>query len=174
MIARIKLAWWREQGLARGVGDLASELAVLSDASEQSIPILCRIVEGWDALVAAKEDPDALHEEYATGRGAALFELAALFSGRKLTSNQTGLGEAWALADLMGKLADPELARKVQDEAARRFSALDAAALKTITLPMGILAILARSDATRGAGKIWRAGSPIRIGRAALFALTRI
>ena len=174
MVARIKLAWWREQGFARGVGDLSLELAVLSAASEQSVPLLCRIVEGWDALLAADDDPGFAFEDYAQGRGTAVFELAALLTGKKLTSNQAKIGVAWALADLSTKLSDPDLVPRLEDEAVLCFNGSNASALKALPLPLGILAILARSDATRRAGNRWRAGSPMRIGRAALFAITRI
>jgi 15-cis-phytoene synthase len=174
MVARIKLAWWREQGFVRGAGDLTSELATLATATDLGVPFLCRMVEGWDALLARETDQAAGFGPYAGGRGTAFFELAALLMRTKLTSDQAKIGDAWAFADLAEKHPDPGLVPILEEEAERRFNAIHRAALKELPLPLGILAILARSDATRRAGKRWRAGSPMRIGRAALFALAHI
>jgi 15-cis-phytoene synthase len=174
MVARIKLAWWREQGFARGAGDLASELAILATATDLGVPFLCQMVEGWDALLARESDQAAEFALYARSRGAAFFELAALVMGTKLTPDQTRIGEAWAFADLAEKHANSGLAPILWDEASCRFIEIHRSALKGLPLPLGILAILAQSDATRRAGKRWRAGSPMRIGRAALFALAQL
>jgi 15-cis-phytoene synthase len=174
MVARINLAWWREQGFARGAGDLASELAVLATATDLGVPFLCQMVEGWDALLASENDQAAEFASYAEGRGKAFFELAALLLGAKLTSDQAKIGEAWAFADLAEKRSDLGLIPILEAEAERRFGEIQRSAFKALPIPLGILAILARSDATRRAGKRWRAGSPMRVGRAALFAMTSL
>jgi 15-cis-phytoene synthase len=187
MVARIKLAWWREQGFARGIGDLAAELETLCAASNKSLVLLGRIAEGWDALIAADEDKAQALADYAKERGGALLELAVHLSGANSTSERddagqawddagqpwTDAGQAWALCDVSYRHSDVDLATLARSEARALFRIMDVSALRSLPLPLGILAILARSDATRNREGLWRPGSPVRMGRAMWFALMK-
>jgi 15-cis-phytoene synthase len=173
MVARIKLAWWREQGFARASGDLAMELETLSAASDKSLKLLGRIAEGWDALIAADEDKAQMLADYAKGRGEGLFELAVDLAGVKATSEMKRVGEAWALCDVSYGHSNTPLAQLARSEARLRFQGISRAGLRSLPIPLGVLSILARSDANRGAEGLWRAGSPVRMGRALWFAVTK-
>jgi 15-cis-phytoene synthase len=172
MMARIKLAWWREEGFVRGAGDLAREVEIVHAASSRAQPLLEQIALGWDAFLCVGEDePEAL-ASYGRGRGGGLFELGAALSGSKVASETAKVGEAWALIDAGFRCAVP-LNAVCLEEGRARFEALDRSALTLLPLPLGILATLARADGVRGADGAWRAGSPIRMMRAAWFAMSR-
>jgi 15-cis-phytoene synthase len=141
---------------------------------------LGRIAEGWDALIAADEDKAQALADYAKERGGALFELAVHLSGANSTSEWADAGQpwadagqAWALCDVSYRHSDADLATLARSEARARFRMMDVSALRSLPLPLGILAILARSDATRNREGLWRPGSPVRMGRAMWFALTK-
>jgi 15-cis-phytoene synthase len=172
MMARIKLAWWREQGFERGGGDLGREIALLRASTDQAVPLVCRIAEGWDAFLAVDEDPEAALSAYAVGRGTGLFELGATVSktvsGTGASPELTAAGAGWALCDLAFTLKGHDLAPTCLSLAQSAF----AGPLPHAPLPLAILARLAKSDARRGLDGVWRAGSPMRILRAAMFAVT--
>ncbi len=169
MMARIKLAWWREQGFERGTGDLNPELQILKSATDKALPLLRQITEGWDAFLAAGDAFDAVLSDYAWGRGGGLFELGAAVSRAAFTPELAPAGQGWALTDLAFTLKDHALAPPCLSLALATFSPL----LPRAPLPLAVLARLAMSDARRGFDGAWGAGSPIRMARAAAFALTR-
>jgi 15-cis-phytoene synthase len=168
MMARIKLAWWREQGVERGAGDLGREIESLNSATDQSLPLLCQIAEGWDAFLAADGNTDAALSNYASGRGGGLFELGAAALGTVFTPELERAGKGWALTDLAFALKDHALAPPCLTLARATFLPR----LPRGPLPLTILALLAMSDVERGINGAWRAGSPMRMARAAAFALT--
>ncbi|MGZ8306810.1 MAG: squalene/phytoene synthase family protein, partial [Allosphingosinicella sp.] len=166
MIARIKLAWWREalERLDRGP---APEEPVLRAVAEHVLPAsvagaeLARMEEGW-AVLAGPEPltPDEL-AAYARARGAGLFGLTA----RLLGGDEKGLeraGEAWALVDLARHCAsaadaDIALAAARERNLPRRWSSR--------LRPLGMLAMLAARDA-EPARAPWEArGAPARMWR---------
>jgi 15-cis-phytoene synthase len=173
MVARIKLAWWREHGFARGSGDLALELETLASASDKSLALLGRIAEGWDALMAGDNDKAQMLTNYAKGRGQGLFELAIHLARAKATSEMSVAGEAWALSDVSHRLSDTHLAQIAGSKARACFADIPRTGLSSLPLPLGILAILARSDTTRSNESEWRPGSPVRMGRALWFAISK-
>jgi hypothetical protein len=171
-MARIKLAWWREEGFAGGIGDLAQEIEIVQAGAANAQALLGQIAHGWDALLCVGEEaPEAL-ANYAQGRGGGLFELGTVLAGAQVTSDAPRVGAAWALIDA-GFTCSAPLNEVCLAEGRARFAMLDRGLLPCLPLPLGILAVLARADSARGAEGAWRAGSPIRMMRAAWFAVSR-
>ena len=165
LIARIKLAWWRE-ALERLDRERAPAEPVLRDAAEHLLPALsgaelARMEAGWAVLPGTEIlGPQAL-SNYARRRGGLLFR----YSARLLGGDEAGLdpaGEAWALVDLARHCTtreDSDVALAAARE--RRPAGRWPARLR----PLGMLAALAARDAdprrppweARGSpGRMWR------------------
>ncbi|HYE29104.1 MAG TPA: hypothetical protein VEA61_12860 [Allosphingosinicella sp.] len=165
MVARIKLAWWRE-ALERLDSAPPPAEPVLRAAAEHLLPgvsgaELARLEGGWAVLASAESlGADALGD-YARERGAHLFR----YTARLLGGDQEGLeeaGEAWALIDLARHCAareDADIALAAARE--RRWPLRWPARLR----PLGMLATLAARDSEpdrtpwepRGSpGRMWR------------------
>jgi phytoene synthase len=166
MIARIKLAWWRE-ALERLDREPAPAEPALRDVAEHLLPAgvagveLAGLEAGW-ALLASPEPlaPDEL-AGYADGRGALLFR----FTARLLGEEEAGLeaaGEAWALIDLARHCAsqadsDVALAAARERVLPRRWPAR--------LRPLGMLAALAARDSEPGRPPWEARGAPARMWR---------
>jgi 15-cis-phytoene synthase len=113
--------------------------------SQPRIGDCSELASGWEAMIG---DPDC--QAHAEGRGVTLFCLSARLCGTNETA-AAAAGRSWALAQLgqAGALAPTQL----QD----------------LPICLGILVTLAQHPAS-GA---WRMGSPLRMARAAAFALLR-
>ena len=165
LIARIKLAWWRE-ALERLDRAPPPAEPVLRDAAEHLLPAvagaeLAKMEEGWAVLASAEPLAPADLDIYAAGRGALLFR----YTARLLGGGEEGLdpaGEAWALVDLArhcAARADSDVAL----EAARRRR--PAGRWPARLRPLGMLAALAARDADP-ARPPWEArGAPARMWR---------
>lgn len=166
MIARIKLAWWRE-GLER--------LDTASPPSQPALETLAREVlprgvtgaelsgleEGWAVLLEERELGPAELEAYASARGGRLFRLAANLLGEAASEREEEGGRAWALADLARRSS-----KKGEAEAALRLAGAHAPSYwPTALRPLGMLAMLARRDAERGAEAIEPVAAPGRAFR---------
>ena len=103
------------------------------------------LASGWEALI---EQPD--WRAYAAGRGGTLFPIAAQLCGSDEAAAEAA-GRYWALASMgqAGELKPPSV--------------------NALPIFLGIMVILSRLP-TQGA---WRPGSPLRMLRAAGFALFR-
>ncbi|MFL6844825.1 MAG: squalene/phytoene synthase family protein [Allosphingosinicella sp.] len=165
MIARIKLAWWRE-ALERLDREPAPAEPVLRDLAEHVLPhlsgeSLARMEEGWAVLPST----EALGAEdlaaYASARGGRLFALTA----RLLGGTQPGLeeaGEAWALVELARHCTtseDSDVALAAARE--RGIPARWPASLR----PLGMLTALAARDSDPARPPWERRGSPARMWR---------
>ncbi len=155
MLARIKLAWWRDALTALDAAPPPAE-PLLQDVARALRPAgVCgaeaaRLEDGWVALLA--EDLAG----YACARGAAMFDLSARLLGAEAHS---GAGVTWALVDL---------ARRSPDRAAAALAAAQASVVPchwpARLRPLGMLAALATRDV--GAGlPLEREGSPGRMAR---------
>ena len=165
MIARIKLAWWRE-ALERLDREPAPAEPALRDAAAHLLPVLtgaelARMEEGWAVLPSREALTADDLSAYAERRGGLLF----LYSARLLGGEADGLGaagEAWALIDLARHCAtkeDSDVAVAAARE--RRGPKRWPPRLR----PLGMLAALAARDSdparppweARGApGRMWR------------------
>jgi 15-cis-phytoene synthase len=165
MMARIKLAWWREQGFAPDAptSDLTDVIGVIV-GQPLVMAKLDLLVTGWDAVIG---DEGSL-ATYAAGRGEGLFGAAMALGGRDLFPDGAAAARGWAMADLARMTGDAE----VMTQARGVLAPLAPSAFADLVRPIGVLAILARADATRGLADRWRDGSPLRIARAMKFGIT--
>lgn len=165
MIARIKLAWWREALERLDRGPAPAEPA-LRDAGAHLLPALtgaelAAMEEGWAVLPSTEALTAAELRTYAERRGGLLFR----YTARLLDGDVEGLeaaGEAWALVDLARHCAtreDSDVALAAARE--RRLPRRWPARLR----PLGMLAVLAVRDfdparppwEPKGApGRMWR------------------
>lgn len=156
MIARIRLAWWREQleVLARG-GETSAE-PLLQNITIHFAPCgvtsLSHLPDAWELLL---DNP--LHITavtlFAEGRGRVL---ASVFHDPSLTTALT----FWALVDFAFHCSDADLAEHVRAEALDRMPEN----LKPLPRPVRVLAGLARGDLAQPDAR--RPGSPARLWRA--------
>ncbi len=166
MIARIKLAWWRE-ALERLDREKAPAEPVLQALAEHALPAglsgaeLAGMEQGW-AILASPEAlaPDEL-TAYAQARGALFFRYTARLLGASEAALEQA-GEAWALVDLArhcGTAADADVAL-----AAARALRLPRHWPSRLR-PLGMLAVLAVRDLDP-ARPPWEArGAPARMWR---------
>lgn len=156
MIARIRLAWWREkiEGLANG-GTTPAEpiLAALADRfSTADLPSLSELPDAWDVLLEEPINLEAI-ERFSALRGAAL---AVVFHAPPLTN----VWAFWSLADFAFHCSDDRLAADVRAHALR----VAPARLKGLPRPLRVLVGLARDDIARP--DLRSPGSPARLIRA--------
>ncbi|HEX6374378.1 MAG TPA: squalene/phytoene synthase family protein [Allosphingosinicella sp.] len=165
IIARIKLAWWRE-ALERLDREPAPAEPVLRDLADHVLPAvsgaeLARMEEGWAVLPSAETLGADELRLYAERRGGLLFR----YTARLLGGNAEGLepaGEAWALIDLARHCATAEDADvAVAAARERRLDRRWPARLR----PLGMLAALAARDAEPERSPWEPRGSPRRMWR---------
>jgi phytoene synthase len=148
MIARIKLAWWRDALEALDTAPPPAE-PLLQSAAAQILPAgvrgaeLARVAESWEA----HDDP----EVGASARGALLFTLSARLLGNLQFEGVEEAGQLWALADL-ARRRGKAFPAPPQREWGRWPAPLR---------PLGMLARLAERDAARPEPE--RQGSPGRM-----------
>lgn len=162
MIARIKLAWWRE-ALEKLDSAPPPQEPILEAAFAHLLPSrvsgaeLAAMEEGWALLL----NEDALSAEelhsYAQARGAALFRLTARLLGGG--DPPDGAGQCWALADLARHSGEPDRSAAIAAARDRVGEAQWPSALR----PLGMLALLARRDI--GRPEFEPQGAPLRILR---------
>ncbi len=150
MVARIKLAWWREQGFS-GAGqanDLAPEIELLSDI----LPALITLAGAWDECLAGED-------EAAMAYGLALFEACAGSCGQELQVDQKNAAKAWGLAAQARMMDQAALLAR----AANLFEQAPKSRFPASLRPLSILVTLARVDARKSWASLSRFGSPRRM-----------
>ena len=170
---QLRLAWWREALERLDVAPPPPE-PVLTGAANRLLPAgvagaeLAAMETGWaELLVPGRLPADAL-DAYAAGRGGLLFRLSARLLGGGEARAAAG-GEAWALADLARRSADPADAAAALAAARAR----DPGGVWPVPLrPLGMLAALAARDAARAPERLERPGAPARLLRMARHRLT--
>lgn len=167
MIARIKLAWWREalERLDREPAPAEPLLQAIAEhglAAELRGEALARMEEGWAVLA----NPEPLTPEeltaYARARGGLLFRYTARLLGGGGGGLEEEAGEAWALVDLARHCATAEdsdiaLAAARERKAPRRWPSR--------MRPLGMLAVLAARDSDPARPPFEPRGSPARMWR---------
>jgi phytoene synthase len=171
MVARIRLAWWRE-ALERLDAAAPPPEPVLQALAAHVLPAglgggeLAVIEEGWSVLLAdGPLDADAPHI-HADRRGGQLFRLSARLLGG--TDGVEPAGARWALVDLARHSSRPE-ERAAALQAASRI-AVEPAWPKPLR-PLAMLSLLARRDLEH-AGQLETQGSPARMLRLLRYRLT--
>ncbi|SMF73230.1 phytoene synthase [Allosphingosinicella indica] len=164
MIARIKLAWWRDalEALDTRPPPPQPELQAAAGLVEKGLSgaKLGALAEGWALLADPAQLDEATLQAFADQRGAQLFWLAATLIGDNRLP--PGAGAAWALADLARHSSKREEAAMALKLAGRRTpDARWPARLR----PLGMLDALARRDAARGLDRLEPPGTPARMLR---------
>lgn len=164
MIARIKLAWWRDalEGLDRSPPPPQPVLQMLAALV---LPVgikgaeLSGLEEGWSVLASLDSLDREAVEAHALRRGRLMFALSARLLGER---NAPDGGELWALADLARHSrdqSDVQLALAAGRE--RLGTAVDRWPKRL--RPLGMLAKLAARDIQSGSANFERQGSPARM-----------
>lgn len=165
MIARIRLAWWRE-ALERLDHEPPPKEPVLEAVAAHLLPAgiagadLAEMEPGWAVLPGDQPITPEELDSYARARGGTLFRLSAKLLGGGLAVEQAG--EAWALVDLArhsSERADIDAAL-----AAARSRPLPGRWPKPLR-PLGMIASLAARDLERGPERWEQPGSPPRTAR---------
>ena len=165
MIARIKLAWWRE-ALERLDREPAPAEPMLREAAAHLLPALtgaelAAMEEGWSVLPSSETLSGEDLRAYALGRGGLMFRYTARLLGADVDGLEAA-GEAWALLDLARHCAtreDSDVA--VAAARARRGPRRWPARLR----PLGMLAMLAARDADPARPPWEVRGAPARMLR---------
>lgn len=160
LLTRIKLAWWKEQGLQKPVSETA-----LGDASVQLAAYLPKVVTLIDALELALDNSET--PVTAAQRGLALFELCAAIGGRSLTQPAAHAAQGWGLADFAIRTQSADALSLAGQNLAKPSLRDLGGALK----PLGVLATLSRRDVECGLDQASPPGSPRRMLTALSFAL---
>jgi hypothetical protein len=97
MLARIRLAWWREQleGLRTApfpADPVLQQIHVLLQRHDVKEGELARLVNGWETLLEDEVLSESGARFFASERGGALFEIAGQIAGLNNSGCQTGLG----------------------------------------------------------------------------------
>lgn len=170
MLGEIRLTWWRdallalEHGPPRGEPLLESLWQALKDHG-LSPSMLARLPGGWSALLDALPLSNEALERHAQERGGTLFDLSAQLLGRAdLRIAMAGGG--WALADLAGRISDPETARCARAAGRAYLEQAGNQRWPRRLRPLAILAALARRDCSANGPGGRRQGSPARLMRA--------
>ncbi|HEX8225869.1 MAG TPA: squalene/phytoene synthase family protein [Allosphingosinicella sp.] len=165
MIARIKLAWWRE-ALERLDREPPPAEPVLKEAAARLLPALtgaelALMEEGWAVLPSGEALTAANLRTYAERRGGLLFRYTARLLGADAEGLQPA-GEAWALIDLARHCAtrgDADVAVAAARE--RRWPRRWPPGLR----PLGMLAALAERDSDPARPPWEPRGAPARMWR---------
>jgi phytoene synthase len=165
MIARIKLAWWRE-ALERLDREPAPAEPVLRETEAQLLPAvtgaeLARMEEGWAVLSGSGLLTAEELDLYAGRRGGLLFDYTARLLGGAVEGLEAA-GEAWALVDLARHCAAAEdsdiaLAAARERSPPRHWPPR--------LRPLGMLAALAERDADPTRPPWEPRGAPARMWR---------
>ncbi len=131
-IGAIRMAWWREalaqDDRSKGRGEPLVEAWRAGLADPVRAAAIDRLIDGWLVLLAEETPDPAALLDFGRGRGGGLFALLAGRGGQEQPEAVEMAGTLWALWDLAGHSADPQLARSAIDQAA---------ALGALVLPAG-------------------------------------
>ena len=147
MIGQIRFAWWRE-ALSRlddappPAEPLLRELHAVLPGSGVTGRALAAMIDGWEVLIGAEPDTDAL-VSYAEARGGGLFTAATKILGRDHPPAREA-GKGWALAELTA--AGPFCNASCRDLARAALAAGFAQRWPKTVRPLGVMALLARFD----------------------------
>ena len=172
MVARIRLAWWREalerlDAAPPPAEPLLKALAATVLPAGVSGAALAAMEEGWNVLLDDGPLDAAALETYAARRGALLFRHGAHLLGA--AGEVEPAGARWALVDFARHSSRPEEAVMALKIAAE----MDEPPVWPRELqPLAMLALLARRDLAHGGPPFERQGSPGRMARLLAYRLT--
>lgn len=177
-IGAMRLLWWRDALVKLDdIGATVPAEPLLETAASALLPAgltgeaIAAIEEGWAALLEAEEPGEAEIVAHGELRGARLFTLSARLLGT-VPDDVGRAGESWALADLGHRLRGSDARQFARDRAAATLAMVDIGRWPAALRPLGLLVVLARSDAAIPADRLRRQGSPKRLLRALAYRLT--
>jgi 15-cis-phytoene synthase len=171
ILGQLRLAWWRDQisnvhGSVTPVDPVLVRLTATFD-DRSDFAELSGLADAWTSLLGDLPLSDGVLTQYAAGRGALLFRVAAKHVGAQIPDE---LGAGWALADFGFRCSDPDTARRALFLANDNLSKAGLAAVPLSLTALGVLARLKKGDIKDGH---LVHGSPRKIGRALRYALLR-
>lgn len=166
IMAQMRLAWWRDQlRLAPEVRERSDELIRALDPLADESEALLALVDGWELLLS-EEFSEATAAAFISARAQSLLGLARTLGAGDEPEHVLIAGQRWALADLVGGLADPA-------ERARALALTPRGGRLRLSRTMRPLAVLdelaRRSLSNQGAPLIAGRGSVIAAMRLGLF-----
>lgn len=168
IVGQMRLTWWHEALSALDDGKPVVGEPVLAALANMVVPLgvsgrtLATMIDAWEGLLAPEPIDRVAVQTLATGRGGTLFAALATVLGGRADPVVISAGVAWAAADLAAHLTDPAQAALAGGVAAESFDGLFQAPWPQLVRPLGMLALLARSDLAPGTP---RPGSPRRLAR---------
>lgn len=170
-IGLMRLVWWREALVALDSAPPPAEPLLAAAAALRPDSIagaeLAAMVEGWEVLIDDPEcGPEAL-VKHGRERGARLFALA----GRVLGGEAAWIaqaGEGWALVDLARHMSEAKRIDAILEAAREPLERVGGRRWPRALRPLGMLAVLARRDARRGAAMLQAPASRGRLLRVML------
>lgn len=125
---------------------------------------LAGLADGWEQLLAHETMSDAALLTYGSSRGGALFHWSARLLGARPIAGLEEAGVGWALADLARHSSNTVEAKAALDVARSHLMAAPRTWPARLR-PLGMLAVLARRDATVGDKTPETRASPARMLR---------
>jgi len=106
--AQLRLAWWRDE-LAKPAGQTRGEpLLDLLEGWGAHRPALAVLCDGWEELLGEAPLSNGALARFAGARGAACAALAIAIGEPSAQEAAARAGQGWALAELAGRLGNPE------------------------------------------------------------------
>ena len=155
ILGQLRLSWWRNalraatstrtkgENLLNAVSDLEVAFPALPDGA-------IRIIDGWEVLLTSERLEDADLENYARERGAGLFHLFAIASGKPGAEGLERAGRSWALWDLACHLSDAQARQRAFDASVREWGMGPPPRWPRALRPLSMLVTLMRSDLSAG------------------------
>lgn len=169
VVGQMRLTWWHD-ALCALDGGAVSAHPVLVALAAHVVPAgvsgaeMAGMIEGWEVLLDPAAPGEAAMRLHGAERGARLFQhIGHVLAPEHPATVVQAAGAGWALVDLACHLRQPEDAARAAALAAL-FLARGASSRWPVALrPLGMLAALARRDATGGRWKTRRQGAPGRL-----------
>lgn len=169
VVGQMRLSWWHHALCGLDDGNVARH-PVLQSVAAHLLPAgvtggdLAALVDGWEVLLEPGPLDEAMLRLHAEQRGGALFALVArVIAGEAAAPGVRAAGSGWALVDLACHSRDVDAGARAVALAASCFTPEAMARWPAALRPLGMIAALARFDASRGRWRRRRQGAPLRV-----------
>jgi phytoene synthase len=156
-IGLMRLVWWRDALTALDHAAPPAEPLLAAAAALRPDGVagaeIAAMVEGWEALIDDPELDEQTLALHAGERGGRLFVLAGRVIGVEAARLHEA-GQGWALANLARHVSDPAQADRILETARPILEKAIPGRWPHALRPLGMLAVLAREDARRGAAAL--------------------
>ncbi|WP_375380908.1 squalene/phytoene synthase family protein [uncultured Sphingomonas sp.] len=167
LVAQMRLTWWHGALTALDDGIVPAQ-PVLAALAQDVLPRgvagvrLAGMIDGWETLLDLEPLDSGRLTTYAAGRGRVLFEAAGTVLGAAPGDPVGEAGEGWALADLVGHIANAAERAAAADLARARLGQALALRWSRPARALGAMAHAARMDLAEPPVRV---GSPRRVAR---------